>query len=148
MANGRFIISKAADETLTNLMIILEIERPLGLKIALSKGILININYRKDEEKMERGREIPDRVVLQGFEYSLYSHLIFEKEKRVISDGKELDDHIRFYVEIGLNQIKRELDELPAAENYLLGLMNSSSEIRSHSSNEKDANTILNLLGF
>lgn len=148
MANGRFIISKDADGILSNLMVILEIERPLALKIALSKGLLLDSKYEKESEKSERGREIPDRVVLQGFDYTLFSHLIIEKEQRVITDEKELDEHIRYYIEQGLFQIKTELAELPAAENYLLNIVSSPQPTFDKANKEKEADAILSLLGL
>lgn len=125
MANGKFVISRQADDRLLELMVHLEINRPLALQIALSKGLLQEETYRPDPIA-ERGREIPDRVVWSGPEYVLFSHLIREKEQARITSGKEMDERFRFYIEKGLEIVKNEIEHLPSAGNYLLTLLGQS----------------------
>lgn len=154
MANGRFNISKKADVTLTELMVILEIDRPLALKIALSKGLLTDEVYDENNQlKIDKGREIPDNVVWSGFEYTLISHLIIEKEQKVIQNQKDMDMRFQFYIEKGLEIISEELKSLRVTENYLLTLLygqNVQSNVNHHSSDTKDkeVNTIIELLGL
>jgi hypothetical protein len=126
MSNGKFFISKRSDESLTNLIIVLDIERPLALRIALSRGLTSGATFRDNSEgEWERGREIPERVVASGFDYVLLSNLIINSEERVVENEKEIDSLFRFYIEKGLEVIQYELNTLPPTDNYLLYLINT-----------------------
>jgi hypothetical protein len=150
MANGRFHISSLADERLTELMVLLDIKdnRPLALRIALSKGLLQSETYYEGF-KTDKGREIPDRVVWSGLEYTLFAHLIREKEQAQIPLDQEMDKRFQFYIEKGLEIIAEEMKQLSSTENYLLSLLGTAPSNHVHSTpDDKEIEDLADLAGL
>lgn len=128
-------------------MVLLEIERPLAMKIAISKGLMDPCNY--EELKFDRGREIGNAVLLDGFEYTLYKHLIIQKEGKNIIDSKDIDNHISYYLERGASIIKKEMEQLAQVENYLLTLIEQPLKTRIEERKSKtDDELVFELLGI
>lgn len=122
MANKKMNLSGSGKEILDTLNEYLEIDRPLGVKIALAKGIsLSDNNITFDTNDAKNKWTIPDNII-RDKEYLLYKHLIIEEVKRPLNED-EINNFMLHFIEKGLRIIKEEIDNLSSMEDYRINVL-------------------------
>ncbi|AYA76013.1 hypothetical protein DOE78_11505 [Bacillus sp. Y1] len=117
MANRRMNLSGTGKEILDRMCEHLEIDRPLGVKIALSKGIaLSNGDLTLVFNDTKNKWTIPDNII-RDREYLLFKHLIMEEIKRSLND-EEINHFMLYFIEKGLRIILEEIESLSSMDNY------------------------------
>lgn len=122
MANKKMNLSGSGKEILDTLNEYLEIDRPLGVKIALAKGLSLsdnNINFDTNDGKNKW--TIPDNII-RDKEYLLYKHLIIEEVKRPLNED-EINNFMLHFIEKGLRIIKEEINNLSSMEDYRINVL-------------------------
>lgn len=123
MANRRMNLSGTGKETLDLLCEVLEIDRPQGIKIALSKGIANATGNINDDFKDGKNKwTIPDNII-KDKEFLLFKHLIIN-EMQVALNEDEITQSMLVYIEYGLKIIKQEIDNLSSLEDYRIIVLN------------------------
>ncbi|MDM5237877.1 hypothetical protein [Bacillus cereus] len=123
MANRRMNLSGTGKETLDLLCEVLEIDRPQGIKIALSKGIANATGKINDDFKDGKNKwTIPDNII-KDKEFLLFKHLIIN-EMQVALNEDEITQSMLLYIEYGLKIIKQEIDNLSSLEDYRIIVLN------------------------
>ncbi|MBR7553621.1 hypothetical protein ACFFJI_11550 [Allobacillus sp. GCM10007491] len=142
MAN--IIIPEKSDEKVSDLMGFMGFtsnkDRPIVLRIALSKGI---IHSNKDSNlniDSSKGREIPLKTLCPGDNYLFVKHSIIQKHEEFISD-EDLTPVIKKYLILGIDIMHDEINKLDQLDNYLIYLAESVN-------NKNDQEKIKDLLGF
>lgn len=123
MANKRMNLSGTGKEILESLCDLLEIKRPLGIKIALAKGIaqsegMITESFNDNKPKWT----IPDNII-RDKEYLLFKHLMINKLQKSLNED-QIDQHMLSYIEYGLRVIQQEVDSMSSIEDYRLKILN------------------------
>lgn len=122
MANRRMGLSGGGKEILDNLCELFEVERPFGVKIALSKGLsisngVVNTEFKDDKQKWT----IPDNII-RDKEYVLFKHLIINEVGTTLNDD-EINHHMLAFIEHGLRHIQSEINSLSSLEDYRIKIL-------------------------
>lgn len=121
-------LSTEGSAYLSNIMAELELDlhkRPIALRIAFAKGITSD-ELPGDQKRKPSNFEFPTSVIAKGDDILLVKHLIIERLNKKIDD-KELDKYILQFVEHGLFIMNKEIEQLSSADNYLLYLLEKTS---------------------
>lgn len=116
-------LSGTGKEILENLIGILEIERPLGIKIALAKGISI-ANGEITEEFKDSLKKwmIPDNII-KDQEFTLFKHLIINEVNKSLTND-ELHKHMLLFIESGLRHLDQQIKSLNSLEDARIKILN------------------------
>lgn len=122
MGNKKLSLSGTGKEILDRLCDEIEIERPLGINLAIAKGIAKANGKMSDNFKDNKPKwTIPDSVI-KGNQFLLYKHLIIQEVAKPLDDD-ELQEYLLAFIEFGLRTIKTEMDELTSMEDYQLAIL-------------------------
>lgn len=110
-------------EILENIISIIEIDRPLGIKIALAKGIAI-ANGKITEEYKDSLKKwiIPDNIIKEQ-EFTLFKHLIINELNNSLTND-ELHKHMLLFIEKGLRHIDHQIKNLNSLEDARIKILN------------------------
>ncbi|KQL33523.1 hypothetical protein AN960_20830 [Bacillus sp. FJAT-25509] len=123
MSNKKMQLSGSGKEILENIIGALEIDRPLGIKIALAKGIAISEGEITEEYKDSLKKwEIPDNIIKEN-EFTFFKHLIIEEVNKSLTND-ELHKHMILYIECGLRYIDDQLKNLNSLEDARIKILN------------------------
>jgi hypothetical protein len=122
MANRRMSLSQQGKEILDKLAETLEVDRPMAVKIALSKGISISTGpvlevYDGGQDKWT----IPDNII-KDKEFLLFKHLIIN-EVNLPLDETELHKHMLAFIEKGLRRLNDDLKTKTSMEDFRLTIL-------------------------
>lgn len=125
MSNKRMSLSeegKTILDTLTEVLDVLEVDRPMGIKVALSKGLSI-ANGPVTEEYMSGKNKwtIPDGIIKEK-EFLLFKHLIINEVNSPL-DEDELHKHMLAFIEKGLREINQVIINKTSMEDLRLTLL-------------------------
>jgi hypothetical protein len=126
MANRKVSISMDSKEILENLCGMLEVERPLAVKIALAKGIA---SYDKMHTLSHNGSgkwAVPDGII-RGNEFILYKHLMINELDKML-DEDETNKFLGLFIEKGLLVIKQELSEISSLQDYRITILDTAQK--------------------
>lgn len=126
MASKRMNLSGEGKEILDRLCDVLELDRPLAIHIAFSKGISnangpVQVDTNKEQEKQKEKWTIPDGII-KDKEYLLFKHLILNEIKKPLNED-EIDKYLLQYIEHGLKEIKEDIDHLASLEDYRITII-------------------------
>lgn len=122
MANRRMNLSGTGKEILDRMCEHLEIERPLGVKIAFAKGIALSNGDLSTEFKDSKSKwTIPDNII-RDREYLLFKHLIIEEVNRSLND-EEINNFMLYFIEKGLRNILEEIENLSSMDDYRITIL-------------------------
>jgi len=119
---GLGAVSRTGKELLDSLCEKLEIERPLGVKIAIAKGLAHGGVLNKDEYKDGKPRwEIPDSIIKER-EYLLFKHIIINETQKVMS-AEEINEMLLLSFESGIRILTNELAEQTSLEDSKIKIL-------------------------
>jgi hypothetical protein len=124
MSNRKMNLSGTGKEILDYLCELLEIERPLGVKLALSKGISNSLNTSPEADQYKDNKPkwtIPDNII-RDKEYLIFKHLIIEEPGRTLGED-DLNQKMLSFIERGLREIRSEIDSLTTLEDYRIKIL-------------------------
>lgn len=117
-------IPKSSDEKVNILMGHMEIEeRPIVLRIALSKGIFQFEGSLPEVNDNSTGREIPISTLCPGNNYLIIKHCLIQKLGKKIDSDAEIHKLIRKALVYGIDLMIIELSNLDKLDNYLVYLV-------------------------
>lgn len=117
-------IPKSTDEKVNVLMGHLGIEeRPIVLRIALSKGVFHFENELPEVVDSSNGREIPLTTLCPANNYLIIKHCLIQKLGKKIDSDNDLYKLIRRALVYGIDLMVIELSSLNKLENYLVYLV-------------------------
>jgi len=119
MANLR--LSAKGDKYLEEIRAELDIDRPSALRLAFAKGIASETRPNEEKRPMPT-REFPSSVIAKGKEMTLIKHLMINKLRRKIEE-EEVENYILIFVEHGLEEMYKEIQQISDADNYLFYLL-------------------------
>jgi hypothetical protein len=123
MANRKVSISMEAKEILENVCSVLEIERPLGVKMALAKGIAAFTDAHSFTQVGEGKWSVPDGII-RGNDYLLFKHLIINEINMTLNE-EETNKYFGLFIETGLSVIKYEISQLSSIEDYRITILDT-----------------------
>jgi len=119
MANKRMILSEEGKEILDLITNILEVERPMAVKIALARGLAISTGPVNEEFHMGFNRwTIPDNIIKEK-EFLLFKHLVINELNESLDD-EEIHKHLIKYIEKGLRKLKEDYEQKSSLEDFRL----------------------------
>ncbi|MFD1739510.1 hypothetical protein ACFSCX_23800 [Bacillus salitolerans] len=122
MSNRKMNLSGTGKEILDHLCELLEIDRPFGVKIALSKGLSNTTNICPDEFKDNKPKwTIPDNII-RDKEYLLFKHLIIEEIRAPLNE-ETINQQMLHFIELGLRIISNEIESLTSLEDYRIKIL-------------------------
>lgn len=122
MSNKRMALSEEGKTILDTLTEVLEVDRPMGVKVALAKG-LSSANGPVTEVYMSGKNKwtIPDGIIKEK-EFLLFKHLIIN-EVNLPLDEDELQRHMLSFIEKGLREINQLIVNKTSMEDLRLTLL-------------------------
>ncbi|UYZ24027.1 DndE family protein [Mesobacillus jeotgali] len=121
MSNRRMQLSEEGKEILDLIADIMEIERPMAVKIALAKGIAMANGPISDEFQSGKKWTIPDNII-KDKEFLLYKHLIVSEINRPLNDD-ELHKHMLLFIEKGLRILREIHQNKTSMEDFRLAIL-------------------------
>lgn len=122
MSNKKMNLSGTGKDILESLCDQLEVDRPLGIKIALAKGI----SEAKGEILSEFNDHKPKWTIAESIirdkEFLLFKHLIINELETPLSE-EEINNHMLKYIEFGLRTINKEIQEISSLEDYRIKIL-------------------------
>ena len=122
MANRRMSLSEEGKTILDKMVNILEVERPMAVKIALAKGI--SVSKEPVEEEYTGGKNkwtIPDGII-KDKEFLLFKHLIINEVNTAL-DEDLLNKHMLAYIEKGLRTMENLLKNKTSMEDFRITIL-------------------------
>lgn len=122
MANRRMSLSEEGKTILDKMVDILEVERPMAVKIALAKGI--SVSNGPVEEEYFGGKNkwtIPDGII-KDKEFLLFKHLIINEVNTAL-DEDHLNKHMLAYIEKGLRTMENLLENKTSMEDFRITIL-------------------------
>lgn len=122
MSNRRMLLSQEGKEILDTVADVLEVGRPIAIKIALAKGLAIS-DGPVDENYMQWKNKwtIPDNIIKEK-EFLLFKHLIINEVKKPLTSD-ELHLHMAAYIEKGLRRLYEDLKNKSSIEDFRLVIL-------------------------
>lgn len=122
MANRRMLLSEDGKKILDDLVDVLEIDRPMVVKIALAKGISVSNGPIKEEYTAGKNKwTIPDGII-KDKEFLLFKHLIINEINSEITED-ELHKHMVAFIEKGLRTLQVLLKNKTSMEDFRLSIL-------------------------
>ena len=123
MGNKKLSLSGTGKEILDQLCDQIDIDRPLGINLAIAKGISkangpVSNDFKDNKPKWT----IPENVI-KGNQFLLYKHLIIQELSKPLDDD-EIQEYLLLFIESGLRIIKAEIDDQTSMEDYQLTILN------------------------
>ncbi|MGD6943927.1 hypothetical protein ACQCT6_18075 [Cytobacillus gottheilii] len=119
MSNKRMSLSEEGKGILDMVANTLETERPVAIKVALSRGLAISNGPVNDEYILGKNKwTIPDNIIKEK-EFLLFKHLIIN-EVNTSLDDHELHKHMELFIEKGLRQLKADMENKSSLEDFRL----------------------------
>lgn len=122
MSNKRMQLSEEGKVILDLIANALEVDRPIAVKIALSKGLAVSNGPITTE--FEGGKNkwtIPDNII-KDKEFLLFKHLIINEVNTSLTD-EELHKHMIAFIEEGLRKLKADHDSKTSMEDLRLTIL-------------------------
>ena len=122
MTNRRMSLSEEGKTILDKMVNILEVERPMAVKIALAKGI--SVSKGPVEEEYTGGKNkwtIPDGII-KDKEFLLFKHLIINEVNTAL-DEDLLNKHMLAYIEKGLRTMENLLKNKTSMEDFRITIL-------------------------
>ena len=122
LTNRRMLLSEEGKEILDNIAAVLEIERPMAIKIALAKGISISEGVVIEDYNDGKNKwTIPDNII-KDKEFLLFKHLIINEVNMPLNED-ELHKHMLAFIEKGLRKLKNDLKNKTSLEDFRLKIL-------------------------
>lgn len=121
MSNRRMQLSEEGKEILDLIAVIMEIERPMAVKIALAKGIAMAKGAVSDEFTSGKKWTIPDNII-KDKEFLLFKHLIISEVNKPLDDD-ELHKHMLLFIEKGLRSLQEIHHKKTSMEDFRLAIL-------------------------
>ncbi|EWG08462.1 MULTISPECIES: hypothetical protein [Cytobacillus] len=122
MSNKRMALSEEGKSILDTLTEVLEVDRPMGVKVALSKGLSIANGPVKEEYSTGKNKwTIPDGII-KDKEFLLFKHLIINEVNSLLTE-EELHKHMLAFIEKGLREINQTIINKTSMEDLRLTLL-------------------------
>ena len=101
--------------------VLLEIERPQTIKIALAKGISISNGPITEDYSGGKNKWVIPEGIIKDKEFVLFKHLIINEMEKPLNE-EELHKHMLAYIEKGLRQLQIILKEKTSMEDFRLSI--------------------------
>ena len=122
MSNRRMNLSEDGKKILDLIVEVLEVERPMAVKIALAKGISVSNGPVLDEFANSKNKwTIPDNII-KDKEYLMFKHLIINEVQEAL-DEDQLHQHMLLFIEKGLQTLKNEYEGKTSLEDFRLTIL-------------------------
>jgi hypothetical protein len=121
MSNRRMQLSEEGKEILDLIADIMEIERPMAVKIALAKGIAMSNGAVYDEFPGGNKWTIPDNII-KDKEFLLFKHLIISEVNKPLND-EDLHKHMLSFIEKGLRILREIHRNKTSMEDFRLAIL-------------------------
>lgn len=122
MSNKRMSLSEEGKEILDLIANTIEVERPVAVKIGLSRGLATSHGPLDHEYNLGKNKwTIPDNVIKEK-EFLLFKHLIINEVNKNL-DEHELHKHMELYIEKGLRQLKIDIENKSSLEDFRLTIL-------------------------
>lgn len=119
MSNRRMTLSEEGKGILDTIADVLEVERPVAIKIALAKGLEISNGPVLEEFSQDKNKwTIPDNII-KDKEFLLFKHLIINEVNSPLTE-EQLHKHMASYIEKGLRKLDEELKNKSSIEDFRL----------------------------
>ncbi|MCZ8538304.1 hypothetical protein M9R32_13995 [Paenisporosarcina quisquiliarum] len=122
MSNRRMNLSEEGKKILDLIVEILEVERPMAVKVALAKGISVSNGPVLETFSNSKNKwTIPDNII-KDKEYLLFKHLILNEVQKPL-DEEHLHQHMLLFIEKGLHTLKHEYEGKTSLEDFRLSIL-------------------------
>lgn len=121
MSNRRMLLSEEGKQILDKVVNILEIERPMGVKLALAKGLSVSKGPVDEDYSGKNKWTIPDNII-KDKEFLLFKHLIVNEVNSSLND-EELHKYMIVYIEIGVRELEQNLNGKSSMEDFRLCIL-------------------------
>ncbi|WP_102345886.1 hypothetical protein [Bacillus sp. Marseille-P3661] len=122
MANRRMTLSEEGKQILDMIADTLEVERPMAVKIALSKGIAVSDGPVTEDYPGGKNKwTIPDNII-KDKEFLLFKHLIINEVSSSL-DEDQLHKHMLAFIEKGLRRLKQDFENKNSIEDFRLVIL-------------------------
>jgi hypothetical protein len=121
MSNRRMQLSEEGKEILDLIADIMEIERPMAVKIALAKGLSMANGPVTDDFHGGNKWTIPDNII-KDKEFLLFKHLIIS-EVNIPLNEDELHKHMLAFIEKGLRILREIHRNKTSMEDFRLSIL-------------------------
>lgn len=122
MSNRRMNLSEDGKKILDLIVEVLEVERPMAVKIALAKGISVSNGPVLDEFTNSKNKwTIPDSII-KDKEFLMFKHLIINEVQKAL-DEDQLHQHMLLFIEKGLQTLKNEYEGKTSLEDFRLTIL-------------------------
>lgn len=122
MSNRRMYLSEEGKSLLDLLANTLEVDRPIALKIALSKGLALANGPVKEEFPGGKNKwTIPDNII-KDKEFLLFKHLIINEVNSPLDDD-ELHKHMTGFIETGIRYLQKQYESKNSLEDFRLSIL-------------------------
>lgn len=124
MSSPKMNLSGFGKEILERLIAALDVDRPTAIKIALAKGLAIadGIPLTTTQPKTSVNNWTIPEGIIKDKDYLLFCHLIINEFKTVLTPN-DINQYMLLFIESGLQEIKKELDELSSLEDYRIKIL-------------------------
>lgn len=122
MSNKRMSLSEEGKTILDTLTEVLEVDRPMGVKVALSKGISIANGPVTEEYSTGKNKWTIPEGIIKDKEFLLFKHLIINEINSSL-DEDELQKHMLAFIEKGLREINQLIVNKTSMEDLRLTLI-------------------------
>ena len=125
MANRRMTLSEEGKIILDKMADLLEVERPMAVKIALAKGLATsNGSIKEDYSGGKNKWTIPDSII-KDKEFLLFKHLIINEVKQPLNED-DLHKHMLAYIEDGLRVLNKAVENKTSMEDLRISILENS----------------------
>lgn len=119
MSNRRMTLSEDGKKILDTIADVLEVDRPMAIKIALAKGLAISNGPVFEDFSLGSNKwTIPDNII-KGKEFLLFKHLIINEVKASLTE-EQLHKHMAAFIEKGLRRLNEDLKNKSSIEDFRL----------------------------
>jgi len=122
MSNRRMNLSEEGKKILDLIVEVLEVERPMAVKVALAKGISVSNGQVLEVFSNSKNKwTIPDNII-KDKEYLLFKHLIINEVQKPLDDD-HLHQHMLLFIEKGLQTLKQDYEGKTSLEDFRLSIL-------------------------
>lgn len=122
MANKRMALSEEGKIILDKMADLLEVERPMAVKIALAKGLAATTGPIQEDYTGSKNKwTIPDSII-KDKEFLLFKHLIINEVNQPLNED-ELHKHMLAYIEKGLRLLNETVENKTSMEDLRISIL-------------------------
>ncbi len=115
-------LSEEGKEILDHVTTLLEIDRPMSVKIAFAKGLAVSNGAIVNEFQKGSNKWVIPEGIIKGKEFLLFKHLIINEINESV-DEDEIHQHMLAYIEKGLRIIYSEISNKTSIEDLRLTIL-------------------------